>query len=175
MKRLGAILRQTLQNRIKDQVGASDSLIIISYAKLSSPDITNLRKSLKEARATIFVAKNSITKKALQSVGRDALIAHIDGPCGLVFCKDEPVDISRVLCNFAKDKQDLKIRGGYMKENVLTAADIEALSKLPSRDVLRAKVCGALKAPLCGMVMVLKGNLQKLVLCLEQIKNKRTT
>ncbi|MDD5255272.1 MAG: 50S ribosomal protein L10 [Candidatus Omnitrophica bacterium] len=173
MKKLGAIFRETLESRIKENLKSSSNVFIINYAKLSSPDMSQLRQALKGTRASLFVAKNTVAKRALKESGYESLVGLLEGPCGLVFIPDEPVVTSKALCDFTKDHENLKLAGGCMGEKVLAAADIQAMAKLPSKEVLRTQVVIGLKSPITGLVMVLKGNLRKLVFCLEQIKQKK--
>lgn len=173
MKKLGTIFRETLENRIKDRVKDSQSVFVINYAKLSSPDMSLLRQTLKATRASVFVAKNSVARRALKGAGLEALAKLVEGPCGLVFIKEEPVGASKAICEFSKDHENLKLAGGCFGEKILEPKDIQALAKLPSKEVLRFQAVVGLKAPITGFVMVLKGNLRKLVFCLEQIKQKK--
>lgn len=173
MKKLGVIVKEVTAKRIKESIKESGNFFVIHYSKLSSPDLSNLRQSLRGANAKFFVIKNSVARRALKDTGLEALTAHIDGPCGMVFIKEDPVNVSKVLCNFAKTHEPLKLKGGVVEERILQDKDIEALSRLPSKEVLRAQVVGALKSPISGIVIVLGGTLKKFVCCLEQIKNKK--
>jgi large subunit ribosomal protein L10 len=173
MKKLGLLFRETLENNIKKQLKESDSIFIIKYSKLSSPDLTALRQSLKGINATLFVAKNSITRRALADAKLDDLVKFVDGPCGLVFAKGELVDTSRALYNFYREHEQLKLECGLMKDKLLDKKDIETLARLPSKEVLRAYVVMTLNSPISGLVCVLKQTLRKFVYCLDQIKNKK--
>ncbi|MCX5702634.1 MAG: 50S ribosomal protein L10 [Candidatus Omnitrophica bacterium] len=175
MEKLGLIFRETLENRIKGYVKDSSSIFIISYAKLSSPDITALRQSLKSIKSTLFVAKNTVARRALKGSGLEDLVKFVEGPCGLVFTKEEPVDTTRVLCNFSKEREQLILRGGFLEDRIIEKKDIETLARLPSKDVLRAQVVITLKSPISGLAIVLNQVLRKFVYCLEQIKNKKET
>jgi large subunit ribosomal protein L10 len=93
----------------------------------------------------------------------------------LVFVKDEPVAVSQALCNFTKDHEQLKLEGGSLKDKILEKKDIESMSKLPSKEVLRAQVVGALNSPISGLVITLNQVLAKFVICLDQIKQKKTS
>ena len=174
MKKLGLLFKETSESRIKNSLKSSGSVIILKYSKLSSPDLTSLRRSLVESNADFFVVKNSVARRALKESGMDALLKSIEGPCGMVFVKEEPVDVSRLLCNFSKDHEHLKIEGGLLKDRVLTKADIDSLAKLPGKDALRAQVVYTIKSPITGLVMTLSGTLKKFVICLDQIKQKKT-
>ncbi len=174
MKKLGSIFREASENRIKDYLKESRSVFVIAYSKLSSPDMSSLRRLLKGAGARVFVAKNSIARRALKDSGLESVVKLIEGPCGLVFIKDEPVASSKALCDFSKDHENLKLAGGFFNDKVLEVKDIQAMAKLPSKEVLRAQVVMGLKFPIVGLVMVLKGNLRKVVYCLEQIRLKKS-
>jgi large subunit ribosomal protein L10 len=101
------------------------------------------------------------------------LVKSIEGPCGIVFIKDEPVAVSKSLFDFVKEHEQLKIESGSLKDKVLDKKDIEAMSKLPSREVLRAQVVMSLNSPISGLVIALNQVLAKFVYCIDQIKQKK--
>jgi len=173
MKKLGLLFRETLENQLKRHFKESESFFIIKYSKLSSPDITALRQSLKGARATLFVTKNSVARRALKDSGLEDLVKFIEGPCGLVFPKEEPADTSKILYAFSKDHEQLKLEGGFLEDKILEKKDIETLARLPNKETLRFQAVVTLKSPIRGFVFVLKQTLNKFVYCLEQIKIKR--
>ncbi len=173
MKKIGLIVKEISGNRIKDKLKESGTVFIIKYSGLSSPDISSLRLKLKNSQANLFVAKNSVARRALKEAGMEGLSKKIDGPSGFIFIKDEPVAASKLLCDFAKAHEQLKLEGGLFKDKILEKKDIEALAKLPAKEVLRAQLVMTLNAPLSGFVMVLNQTLKKFVYCLDQIKNKK--
>ncbi len=173
MEKLGSLFRGTLENSIKKQLKESDSIFIIKYSKLSSPDMTALRQALRGTNATLFVAKNSIARRALKDSKLEKLVKFVDGPCGLVFAKGEPVDASRALYNFYREHEQLKLECGLLEDNILDTKGIETLAKLPGKEVLRTQLVMTLNAPISGFVRVLKQTLTKFVYCLDQIKNKK--
>ena len=173
MKKLGLIFKETSEKQIKSGIKDSSTVFVIKYAGLSSPDMTALRLSLKRNNADIQVVKNSVARRAFKDSGLDFLISLVEGTCGVVFAKDEPVAASKALYDFAKTHESLKLEGGALKDKFLEKKDIEALAKLPSREVLRAQVVMTLKSPITGVVMVLHQTLRKFVYCLDQIKNKK--
>ncbi len=173
MKKLGQLFKETSENLIKNTLKESESVFIINYTKLSSPDLSLLRESLKHVKARLLVVKNSVARRALKTAGLEELLKKIEGPCGMIFIKEELVNVSKLLCGFSKEHEHLKLEAGFLKDRILEKKDIEALARIPSREVLRAQVVTALKAPITGVVMVLHQTLQKFVYCLEQIKNKK--
>ncbi len=173
MKKFGVLVKEVSEKRIKDNLKKSDSVFVIKYSGLSSPDITSLRQALKATNADIFVVKNSVARRAFKDSGIESLVKRVEGPCGVIFIAQEPVEASKALCDFAKAHEKMQISGGVLKDKVLEKTDIEAMAKLPSKEVLRAQAVMALKSPITGVVMVLNANLRKLVVCLDQIKQKK--
>lgn len=174
MRKIGAIIKETSENRIKNTLKESSAILVIKYSGLSSPDLSLLRQNLRDSNATLFVVKNTVAKRALKDSGLELLVKSIQDACGLVFVKEEPVAASRALCSFLKDHEKLGLEGGVLKEKFLDAKDIESMARLPSREVLRAQVVAALNSPISGLAIALNQILAKFVYCLDQIRQKRT-
>jgi ribosomal protein L10 len=119
------------------------------------------------------VVKNSVARRAFKSSGLEPLVKNIEGPCGVVFIKDEPVAVSQALCNFAKEHEQLKLEGGSLKDKIIEKSDIEVMSKLPSKEALRGMVVVALNSPISGLVITLNQVLAKFVYCIDQIREKK--
>lgn len=175
MKKLGVLFKEVSENKIKTGLKESNSVFIINYSKVSAPDLSALRQSLRGSNASLFVVKNTVARRALKDSQLEPLIGNIEGPCGLIFSKEEPVNVSRVLCDFTKAHEQLKLQGGALKDKLINKSDIEALAKLPSKEVLRAKVVMSLNSPVSGFVRVLNQTLKKFVYCIEQVKQKKTS
>jgi len=173
MKKIGQLIKETSENRIKDSFKSSQGLIIIKYSGVSSPDMSTLRKSLRGSGSDLFVVKNSIAKRAMKELGLVDLVKSIETPCGMIFFKDEPVDTSRILCAFRKDHEKLVLEGGLLQDKLLSLKDIEVMSTLPSKEALRAKLVVTLNAPISKLAIVLNQTLKKFVYCLDQIKQKK--
>jgi large subunit ribosomal protein L10 len=172
MKKLGVIFKEASGSRIKKSIKENGSFFIVKYSGLSGPELNALRLSLRDAKSELFVVKNTIARRTLKELGKEELTKTVEGPCGFVFAP-EPVGTSKVLFNFSKEHDELKLEGGVLNDGIIAGAQIIALAKLPSREVLLAQVVGAMKSPITGLVMVMKGNLRKLVYALEQIRQKK--
>lgn len=173
MKTISQSVKEITENQIKNRIQESGAVFIVKYSGVSSPDLCSLRQSLNGQNVKFFVVKNSVAKRALKSFGLDNLCEKITGPSGFIFIKDEPVSASKILCDFAKTHEPLKLEGGVLKTRILEGKDIQALAKLPSKDVLKAQVVMTLKSPITGFVMVLNQTLKKFVICVDQIKQKK--
>ena len=174
MKKLGLLIKETSSNRIKDIYKSSKGFLIVRYSGVSSPDMSILRKSLKSTGVDMLVVKNSVARRAMKDLGLEQLLATVEAPCGMIFFKDEPVQASKVLCDFNKEKDKLVFAGGYLNDKLLAKEDIVAMSKLPSREVLLAQVVGTLNAPIRGLVVVLSQVIKKFVCCLDQVKQNKS-
>jgi len=175
MKKIGLVFKEVSENRIRNNLKESDAVFIVKYSGVASPDLCSLRQTLKGSKASLFVVKNSVARRALKDSGLETLVRNIEGPCGIVFIKDEPVAVSKSLFDFVKEHEQLKVEGGSLKDKVLEKKDIEAMSKLPSLDVLRAQVVMTLNSPISGLVITLNQVLAKFVYCIDQIKQKKAS
>jgi large subunit ribosomal protein L10 len=126
--------------------GASAS-VVTEYRGLTMSQLTALRGSL-GAAATYRVAKNTLIKRAAQDAGVEGLEQMLVGPTAIAFVTGEPVDAAKALRDFAKAHQGLVIKGGFMDGRALTVAEVNSLADLESREVLLAKLAGAMKANL---------------------------
>ncbi|MDD2751969.1 MAG: 50S ribosomal protein L10 [Candidatus Omnitrophica bacterium] len=174
MKKIGLIVKEASESRVKTCLKGSGSFFVVKYSGLSSPDITALRLSLKGSQADFFVVKNSVARRALKSAGMENAVKYVDGPCGIIFVKEEPVDVSKVLFNFLKEHEKFQFGVGFLKDQVLEKKDIEALAKLPSKQALRQQLVVALNSPISRLVCALNGTLSKFVICLDKIKEKKS-
>lgn len=173
MKKISLIFKEASQSRIKESLKDSNAVFVIKYSGVKSADMSSLRQVLKTTNSRLFVVKNSVAQRVMRDAGLESMLKAIEGPCGLIFVKEEPVSASKALFLFSKEHENLKLDGGLLKDKVITKNDIEAMSKLPSKDMLRAQVVGALNAPISGLVMTLNQLLVKFVICLDQIKQKK--
>ena len=108
------------------------------------PQIDGLRGKLIEHGARLNVVKNTLTRRAAEAAGADALLALLDGPSAIAFIEADGdiVAVAKALANSARDTKVLEIRGGVMQGRTISAADVEELAKLPPFDVLRGQVLG---------------------------------
>lgn len=173
MEKVSVLIKEATENLIKQNAKDSEAIFIIRYSGLSSPAVTELRQALKSGNSTLFIAKNSVARRALKSTGFQTLVDRVEGPCGIIFVKEEPVGVSKILCKFAKENEKLVLGGGLFKDRILEKKDIESLSRLPSKEILRAQVVMTLNSPVSGLVVALNQILAKLVYCLEEIKKKK--
>ena len=136
--------------------------MVAHYQGLTVSEISNLRGQIKTANSKFKVTKNTLTKRALKDTNFEVLEKLFVGPTSLAY-SDDPVSTSKVMVDFAKDNQNLKILGGAMGDKELTVNDIEKLASLPSMDSLRAKIIGLLCAPQRNIISALQGTQSNII------------
>ena len=161
---------QAIQAKVaKSQIG-----ILTDFKGLKVADMTRLRRQLQEADAELTVVKNTLLRRA----GADdsplaPLLSHATGPNALTLGYADPVAVTKVLIKFAQEKPQLVIKGGALGGQALSLKDLEALSKLPAREVLLGQLLGVLQGVPRGLVTVLAGVIRNLLNVLVALKDKK--
>jgi large subunit ribosomal protein L10 len=150
--------------RLTERLRAADTLLVADYRGLTMPQIDDLRTRLLASGARFTVVKNTLTRRAAEAAGADALLALLDGPSAIAFLETEGdlVAAAKALADAARETRVLAIRGGIMQGRAMTAAEVESLATLPPMDVLRGQVIGAIVAPLNALAGLLNAPLQNL-------------
>ena len=150
---------------LTDRLKAADTLLVADYRGLSMPQIDELRTKLLESGARFTVVKNTLTRRAAEAAGAEALLALLDGPSAIAFLEadGDMVAAAKALADAARETRVLAIRGGVMHGRSVTADEVETLAKMPPMDALRGQVVGAIVAPLNALAGLLNAPLQNLV------------
>lgn len=130
---------------IAENFRSSNAAVLTEYRGLTVAQLKELRRTL-GATVTYAVVKNTLTKIAARDAGVEGVEEFLVGPSAIAFVKGDPVDAAKAIRGFAKDNPALVIKGGIMDGAPLTAAEIAKLADLESREVLLAKLAGAMKA-----------------------------
>jgi large subunit ribosomal protein L10 len=156
--------KEQIVSELTERLRSSDTLIVADYRGLSVKEIDDLRTKLIEQGADFTVVKNSLTRRAAEAAGADALLALLEGPTAIAFLEEggDPVAVAKALADSAKTTKILAVRGGIMQGRTISAEDVEELAKLPPADVLRGQVLGAVAAPLYTIVGLFAAPLQNL-------------
>ncbi|UXA07937.1 50S ribosomal protein L10 [Mycobacterium sp. SMC-2] len=132
---------------IAEQFREATATLITEYRGLTVANLAELRRSL-GGSATYSVAKNTLIKRAASEAGVEGLDELFAGPTAIAFVTGEPVDAAKAIKTFAKENKALVIKGGYLDGRTLTVAEVERIADLESREVLLAKLAGAMKGNL---------------------------
>jgi large subunit ribosomal protein L10 len=154
---------------LAEQLRSTETLIVADYRGLSVTDINNLRGQLLEHGARFTVVKNTLTRRAAEEAGADALLALLDGPTAIAFLESEgdPVAVAKALNAAARETRVLQIRGGILDGEQIGEDDVKSLASLPPADVLRGQVVGAVAGPLMTVVGLFTAPLRDLVNVLD--------
>jgi large subunit ribosomal protein L10 len=150
---------------LTERLRTSETLLVADYRGLTMPQIDALRSRLLESGARFTVVKNTLTRRAAEAAGAEALLALLEGPSAIAFLETDGdmVAAAKALADSARETKVLAIRGGVMQGKTVTAEEIETLATLPALDVLRGQVLGAIVAPLTTFVALLNAPLQNLL------------
>ena len=157
--------KEKVVDELTARLKAADTLLVADYRGLTMPQIDDLRTRLLDSGARFTVVKNTLTRRAAEAAGADALLTLLDGPSAIAFLEadGDMVAAAKALADSARETNVLEIRGGVLQGRAMTAAEVETLAKLPPEDVLRGQVLGAIVAPLTALAGLLNAPLQNLV------------
>jgi large subunit ribosomal protein L10 len=149
---------------LTERLRTAETLIVADYRGLTMTDIDTLRGKLLDQGARFQVVKNTLTRRAAEAAGADALLALLEGPTAIAFLESggDPVAVAKTLADAARDTRILAIRGGVLEGKPMSGEEVESLAKLPPLDVLRGQVLGAVIGPLQSLIGLVSAPLQDL-------------
>jgi large subunit ribosomal protein L10 len=156
--------KERVVSELTDKLRNAETLIVADYRGLTMPQIDALRGKLIENGARLSVVKNTLTRRAAEAAGADALLALLEGPSAIAFIEadGDMVAVAKALADSARETKVLEIRGGVMQGRAISGDDVLELSKLPPLDVLRGQVVGAVIAPLTSLLALVNAPMQNL-------------
>jgi large subunit ribosomal protein L10 len=139
--------KSALIGELHERMSAASLGVVTEYRGLTVAQMNKLRRELQAVGASYRVTKNTFSRRAIKETAFAKLEEFLRGPTGLVTTGKDPVTVAKVLVKFAEQNDKLKISGGVLDGEALSAAGLSALAKLPSREVLIAQLLGLLQAP----------------------------
>jgi large subunit ribosomal protein L10 len=164
--------KATAVAELTERFRESGATVLTEYRGLTVFQLTQLRRSLGQG-ATYSVAKNTLAKRAASDAGIDGLDELFSGPTALTFVSGDVVEAAKGLRDFAKANPMLVIKGGVFEGRAISAAEVTKLADLESREVLLAKLAGAMKANLSKAAAVLQAPLSKTARLAAALQDKR--
>lgn len=160
---------------LQEKLSKSKVTILTDYRGLKVNQTEELRNKLAEANAEYHVTKNTLLEKAVKETNVKNLPEDmLKGPTAALFAYGDEVSPVKILVNFIKNVDVLKLKTAIMGNQVLSVNEINTLAKLPSKDILIAQLVGGLSAPMSGLANVLQGNIKGLVYTLNAIVDKKS-
>jgi large subunit ribosomal protein L10 len=161
--------KEAVVDRIAGQLEAADAVFAIDYRGLSVKQAVDLRSSLNDADATFQVAKNTLTERAADKAGADAIKELLEGPTALTFVNGDVAVAAKALATFRRQNGVLEFKGGQLGGEALTIDQIESIARLPARDVLFGQFVGVVASPITGVVRGLNALISGLAIQLGAI------
>jgi large subunit ribosomal protein L10 len=162
-------------DQIAVQIAEAEAIYAVDYRGLSVPQAADLRASLREAGANFRIVKNTLTLRAADKAGAEQVKELIEGPTAFTFVTGDPALAAKALDGFFRREQVVEMRGGLVSGELLDAAAVKQLARLPGRDQLNAQLAGVVASPLTGLVRGLGSLVSGLAIALAQVKDKKET
>jgi large subunit ribosomal protein L10 len=166
--------KQAIVDELSQKLRGSNAFYLTDFTGLNVKSITDLRRRLRNAGVEYLVVKNTLAERALDGSELPDIAEFFRGPTALVIGQDDPVAAAKVLADFAKEHDNKPtVKAGVVERKAVTAAQVDALAKLPPRDQLLAELAGALEAPMAQLAWVMQAKLYEMAGLLDALRSSR--
>ena len=159
-------------DRIAGELQSSQAVFAVDYRGITVSQVADLRARLRAVDATFTVVKNSLTERAADKAGAEALKAILEGPTALTFVRGDAAAAAKALSDAQRVTEVLAFKGGLMDGQAVSPEEIRAIARLPSREVLYAQLVGTVAAPLNGLARTLNALISGIAVQLGQIRDQ---
>lgn len=146
---------------LKEKIGASVAGVVVNYSGTTVSDDTALRKELRENNVHYFVIKNTLLARAIDGTELEGMKDVLEGTTAIALSAEDHTAAARILCKFAEDHENFTVKAGFLDGKLVDLDTINALAKLPSREVLLATVACAFQAPIAAFARAIKAVVDK--------------
>ena len=155
------------------QIRESDAVFAVDYRGISVPQAADLRTKLRDADATFRVTKNTLTERAADQAGAEALKELLAGPTALTFVRGDVAAAAKAIADYQRTGDLLPFKGGLLDGTPVNAEQLAAISRLPSREVLYGQLVGLVASPLTGVARGLNALIAGVAIALSQVNEKK--
>ena len=159
-------------DEVTTQLRDAEAVYAVDYRGTSVTQAAELRTRLRESDTRFRIVKNTLTERAADNAGAEALKPFLEGPTALVFVKGDAASAAKALADFKRASGLLEFKGGWMNGDTLSAGQIDAIAKLPSREVLYGRLVGMVASPLTGLASAMGGLIGGLARQLQQMADE---
>ena len=158
---------------ITERIKSAQSMVLADYTGLSVLQMTAFRRTCRAKSVECRVVKNRLARIAADNADMAIMKDHFNGPTAIMFGPESQVDPAKITVNFAKDNEAMEIKGGFLDGEYLDKGQIVALSKVPSKDELIAKMMGSINSPASGLVGTVNGVISALARAIDAVAKQK--
>ena len=147
--------KQSIVEELKSKLSGCQSGVLVDYRGITVEEDTALRKAMREANVDYSVVKNTLLNFAVKGTEYEGIAPFLEGPTAIALGVEDPIAPAKVIGDFIEKQKKLSIKTGFIDGRVIEVAEIEKISKLPSKEELLAKAFGSMKAPITNLARVL--------------------
>ncbi len=175
---MAKFLKELITSELKSWDGDLDGSIMVDFLSLTAEESNDLRRQLRSSGLRMNVVPNklyrlALKEKAPQLCEKEEINVLFDGPTAVVQGEEHAIEAAKILVDWRKNNDKLKIKGGFVDREIILEKDVEALAQIPGKDVLLGQVVGGFASPLRGTVGVLSNVLRSLLYAFNAIKDKK--
>ncbi|MDO4549144.1 MAG: 50S ribosomal protein L10 [Clostridia bacterium] len=167
-------IKKQVVAEIKEKFENCQSAVLVDYRGLTVAEVTELRNLFRAAGVEYQVLKNTMIDLAVKQLGIEGMDEYLKGPTAVAFGMNDPASPAKILIDFMKKTKKMEIKCAVVEGSVLDKAGVQALSELPPKEVLIAKMMGSLNMPITGFVGVLSAVLKSLVYAIEAVRKQKS-
>jgi large subunit ribosomal protein L10 len=169
----GKFLKARITKEYEDKLKGASSFFVTDFSGLTNKEIEELKNKLRSTSTKYLVVKNSLCRSALKALNIESISSMIEGSCAISYTDKDPVMPSKVLVNFSRSNERLRLKGGYVDGRALSVDTLRELASMPSREILLTRIVSAMNSPITGFVGACSGIVRKFLYALNEIRQKK--
>lgn len=162
-------------SELESAIGSATNAFLIDFKGVTVPQVTELRRQIRQTNSGYIVVKNTLALIALKNSPMIAMKEKFAGPTAVAYNKTDAVVLAKALTKFAKDVPAVQFKGALLNGQVVPASEIQNIANLPSREELISKLLYLMQHPIRGLAVVLSANLRNLAVVVDQIRKQKET